>query len=487
VLNDTAVLPFDLVIFGATGDLALRKLIPALYHRYVDGQIPEGRIIAAARRPKTDEEFVADAEDWAKRFISEAEFDQSTWDKFAEKIVYARVDATNEESFGNLAKVLADYPERERVFYLSTAPDFFGTISEYLHNSGVITDKSRVVLEKPLGHDLASANEINEKVGQFFDEQAIYRIDHYLGKETVQNLIVMRFGNSIIESLWNNNFVDHIQITVSEEVGVEKRAGFYDNAGALRDMVQNHLLQLLCMVAMEAPPSLDSNEVRDEKLKVLRSLRPIGNDLKSKVIRGQYSAGAIKNEAVPGYLEEEGVPQGSRTETFVAIKAEVDNWRWAGVPFYLRTGKRMAKRQCEIVVQFKAVPHSIFETEEDQLPANKLIIRLQPDEGIKLELFGKKVGPGMRLRPLELNLSTEEDRARVPDAYERLLVDAIAGRSTLFNRRDELDAAWRWVEPILNGWADSTDKPEAYSAGTWGPSAATALLARDGRLWHEDA
>lgn len=486
--NNNMVLPFDLVIFGGTGDLSLRKLIPALYHRDVDGQFPaDGRIIAASRSQKTTEEFIAVAEEWAKKFIKAAEFDQEKWDAFKARIVYTPVDAKDAASFQNLNQLMDNAQDKERIYYLSTAPDFFGDICENLHHANLITEKSRVVLEKPLGHDLASANAINERVGRFFPESAIFRIDHYLGKETVQNLLVLRFGNTIFESLWNHTYIDHIQITASEQVGVEGRAGFYDNAGALRDMVQNHLMQLLCIIAMEAPPSLDSDAVRDEKLKVIRSLRSMSKDvLETNVVRGQYTAGAMNGEAVPGYLEEKDVPAESRTETFVAIKAEVNNWRWAGVPFYLRTGKRLSKRQCEIVVQFKSVPHSIFESATNK-PANKLVIRLQPDEGVTLELFGKKVGQGMELRPMTLNLSSNESAVKhVPEAYERLLVDAIAGNATLFNRRDELAAAWEWVEPILNQWESSVTRPEPYASGTWGPAASTLLLARDGRLWHED-
>lgn len=487
--KDPDVLPFDLVIFGGTGDLALRKLIPALYYRDLDGQLPQdGRIIAASRSQIDSAEYLRRITEAAGKFIPAADFSAEKWDRFTQRVSYVAVDAGNADSYQALADSLNPRADKQRIFYLSTSPEFFGQISENLSKHGLVTACSRVVLEKPLGHDLASSNQINEQVGRYFPEAAIFRIDHYLGKETVQNLLVLRFGNTIFESLWNHNYIDHIQITAGEQVGVESRAGFYDNAGALRDMVQNHLMQLLCMVAMEPPSSLNADVVRDEKLKVIRSLKPLSaEDLAHNVIRGQYTAGQLNGKAVPGYREEDGVAAGSRTETFVALKAEVHNWRWAGVPFYLRTGKRLNSRVCEIVVQFKAVPHSIFDSIEGQFPANKLIIRLQPDEAVQLEMFGKQVGPGMVLRPIELNLSSDKNAGHVPEAYERLLVDAIANRATLFNRRDELAAAWEWVTPILSTWQSSPKSPEPYAAGSWGPAASTLLLARDGRLWHEDA
>jgi glucose-6-phosphate 1-dehydrogenase len=351
-----------------------------------------------------------------------------------------------------------------------------------------VTPACRVVLEKPIGRDLASARAINDEVGAVFAENQIFRIDHYLGKETVQNLMALRFANSLFEPLWNSANIDHIQITVAESIGVEDRGGYYDRAGALRDMVQNHILQLLCLVAMEPPTLLQADEVRDEKLKVLRALKPIeGEAVASKTVRGQYRAGAADGGIAKGYLEESG-NEASRTETFVAIKAEFENWRWAGVPFYLRTGKRMPVRTSEIVIQFRAIPHSIFSADAGPIAANRLLVRLQPDEGVKLSLMAKDPGPGgMRLREAPLNLSFAETfRVRAPDAYERLLMDVVRGNPTLFMRRDEVETAWTWAETILSAWADRAEAPRPYAAGTWGPSAAIALIERDGRTWHED-
>jgi len=344
-----------------------------------------------------------------------------------------------------------------------------------------------VVIEKPIGSDLASATVINNDVASAFDEKHVFRIDHYLGKETVQNLLALRFGNVLFEPLWNARRIDHVQITVAETVGLEKRGAYYDNAGALRDMVQNHILQLLCMVAMEAPASLDADAVRDEKLKVLRSLKAIDqNNAILHTVRGQYRAGASNGGAVPGYLEDLGKPS-SNTDTFVAIKAEVDNWRWAGVPFYLRTGKRLPARVSEIVIEFKEIPHSIFLPSAGPIAPNKLVLRLQPDEGVKLWLMIKSPGPGgLRLQEVPLDMSfAEAFGVSQPDAYERLLLDVVRGNLTLFMRRDEVEAAWSWVDPILAAWKASPEAPKPYTAGTWGPSASVALIERDGRTWHD--
>jgi glucose-6-phosphate 1-dehydrogenase len=351
-----------------------------------------------------------------------------------------------------------------------------------------VDEQSRVVLEKPLGTDLASAREINTQVARYFDEQQIYRIDHYLGKETVQNLMVLRFGNAIFEPLWRAPYIKSVQITVAESVGVGSRAGFYDGAGAMRDMVQNHLLQLLCIVAMEPPISLGADDVRDEKLKVLRSLRKMDlADIKRDTVRGQYTSGASEGAAVKGYLEEDNVPASSRTETFVALRAHINNARWANVPFFLRTGKRMQRRESQIIIEFADQPFSIFGNSAQQEP-NRLIITLQPEESIQLEMMVKEPGTGMNLHPVKLGLDLQQssDKRRA-EAYERLLMDVIKGRLTHFMRRDELEAAWMWVEPIINGWTELDDKPRAYSAGSWGPAASSALMAREELSWFEEA
>ncbi len=374
------------------------------------------------------------------------------------------------------------------MFYLATGPALFGLICERLGRFGLAHDNARVVVEKPIGKDLASARALNDAIGQVFPEERIYRIDHYLGKETVQNLLALRFANGLFEPLWNAAHIDHVQITVAESLGVEGRAGYYDAAGALRDMVQNHMLQLLCLVAMEPPAMLDADAVRDEKLKVLRSLAPIDTEAlcHQSIVRGQYRAGASAGGAVRGYLEELG-DAGSTTETFVALKAEVRNWRWAGVPFYLRTGKRLPERVSEIVIVFKRIPHSVFEPAAGAIEANRLVIRLQPDEGVKLWLMSKDPGPGgMRLSlvPLDMSFATAF-HVRNPDAYERLVLDVVRGNQTLFMRRDEVEAAWSWIDPMLQVWAQGKEPPRGYTAGTWGPSAAIALIERDGRTWAE--
>jgi glucose-6-phosphate 1-dehydrogenase len=481
--------PFDLVIFGGTGDLALRKLLPGLLRRYADGQIPEtSRIVGVARDDQSDETYrekvrqaldVACASDPAHARL----------DAFLGKLSYRSLDATRDDGWDDFAADLRTHGDRIRVFYLSTSPNLFVEICNHLRAHGLNTGQARVVIEKPIGRDSASAAVINDAVGSAFAESQIFRIDHYLGKETVQNLMALRFANILFEPLWNSNYIDHVQITVAETVGLEKRAGYYDTSGALRDMVQNHLLQLLCMVAMEPPSAMAADAVRDEKLKVLRSLAPISvDDAAQTTVRGQYRAGASKGAAVPGYLDE--LERGdSRTETFVALKAEVDNWRWAGVPFYLRTGKRLAERVSEIVIAFRPVPHSIFEHGAGPVMANKLVLRLQPDEGVKLWLMIKDPGPGgLRLQHVPLDMSfAEAFGVHQPEAYERLLMDVVRGNPTLFMRRDEVEAAWKWIDPILAAWETLRDAPKPYTAGSWGPSAAVALIERDGRTWHEDA
>jgi glucose-6-phosphate 1-dehydrogenase len=479
--------PFDLVVFGGTGDLAMRKLLPGLYHRDSDGQLPPAcRVLGAARSELSRDAYLGQVEAALRRFVGEA-LDPEVLHRFLGRLDFIYVDALGEAGWGELAVLLGEAPERVRVCYLATPPDLFGPICRRLADAGVVTPLTRVVLEKPLGHDLASAQAINDDVAQVFAEAQTYRIDHYLGKETVQNLLTLRFANFLFEPLWNANAIDHVQITVAESIGVGERVGYYDKSGALRDMVQNHLLQLLCLVAMEPPTTFNADAVRNEKLKVLQALKPIGpREVAAATVRGQYRAGAVDGRPVLGYLDELGHP--SDTETFVALKAEVMSWRWAGVPFYLRTGKRLAARASEIVVQYRKVPHSIFSEASRHLVANRLVLRLQPDEGMKLYLMSKDPGPGgLRFKNEPLNLSYAESlTVGYRDAYERLLMDVVRGNPTLFMRKDEVTAAWQWVDPILDGWKSEGVIPRAYTAGSWGPSDATALLARDGCTWHED-
>jgi len=480
--------PFDYVVFGGTGDLSERKLIPALYRRSADKQItPDSRIIGASRTKMSTAEFHNFAETAIRKHVPADELNETELASFLTKLHYIPLDAKKADGWLELKGLLGS-EDRVRAFYLAVSPSLFGAIAERLHDTGLIRDRSRLVIEKPIGHDLASAHALNETVGQYFREEQIYRIDHYLGKETVQNLMALRFANALYEPLWNSAHVDHVQVTVSETLGVEGRGGYYDNSGAIRDMVQNHLLQLMCLVAMEPPPSMDADAVRDEKLKVLRALAPINLDNVGEcTVRGQYAAGAIATGAVPGYLDEiEGGK--SKTETFVAIKANIQNWRWAGVPFYLRTGKRLQERVSEIVIQFKPAPHNIFGKEAGKFISNRLVLRLQPDEGVKQWIMIKDPGPGgMRLRHTSLDMSFEESfEARAPEAYERLLLDVIRGNATLFMRRDEVEAAWRWIDPIVEAWEDTKQDTKKYTAGTWGPSASVALIERDGRTWHEE-
>ncbi len=484
------VSPFDLVMFGGSGDLAMRKLLPALFYRHRDGDFPaHGRIISLGRHALSRADYVALVQQTCVKFVAAEHYSQEIFDSFAARLDYLRVDATAEADFKSLAEYLQNSPAEVRVFYLATAPDLFTTICSSLAKVGLNTPNSRVVLEKPLGRDLASATKINTEVGAVFKESQIYRIDHYLGKEPVQNLMALRFGNALFEPLWSRAWVRDVQITIAEELGVEGRGEFYNKAGAMRDMVQNHLLQLLCIVAMEPPSSIDPDEVRDEKLKVLRALKPItAAEVATKTVRGQYRAGAIDGKPVTGFLQEVGIPEDSNTETFVAIKAELENWRWSGVPFYLRTGKRLQDRVAEIVVNFRDVPHAIFPTvQSGATKGNCLVIQLQPEEELRLYLMAKVPGDEAVLKPVSLNLDfSEQFKNRPMDAYERLLMDVIRGRLTLFMRRDELDAAWGWVEPIMNGWEASGEKPKSYTAGTWGPSNSSTLLSRDGSAWHEE-
>lgn len=486
--SQSAFLPvntFDLVVFGGTGDLARRKLIPALYHRFCDGQInQDSRIIGTSRSDRSSTEYADQMLAAYKEFSGGDDYDDGHWKGFASQLDYVGMDIGDKTAdWAALGKALSNDKKRTRVFYLAVPPKLFVPICQGLKAAGLVTENARVVLEKPLGTDYKSAKATNEGVRAVFDENKIYRIDHYLGKETVQNLLVLRFGNILLEPLWSNRAIDHIEISVAESIGVGGRGSYYDGAGALRDMVQNHLLQLLCLTAMETPASLDADDVRTEKLKVLRALRPITKDVASYVtVRGQYARGKVGDEVMSDYLTDVGVDF-SETETFVAIKAHVDNWRWAGVPIYIRTGKRMASRRSEIVIQFKPVPHSVFGP--TKLNPNKLVIRLQPDEAVNLWMEIKEPGAGgMRLKTLPLNLSYADNFAvRYPDAYERLLMDVVRGNLSLFMRGDEVEAAWKWVDEIIKAWADSEQRLELYQAGQDGPDQSHDMLAKDGNKW----
>jgi glucose-6-phosphate 1-dehydrogenase len=479
---------FDIIVFGATGDLAQRKLIPALFHRDEQGQIPaECRIIGSSRRAMSDDEFKVFATKALESFVDAKLRTPEMMQKFLARFSYIAAEASQDDGWPKLEEKLKDHQDRIRVFYLAVGPDLFGPICERLGQHKLVTPNSRVVVEKPLGKSGASADELNNTIGKVFAEPATYRIDHFLGKETVQNLMALRFANALFEPLWNSAHIDHVQITVAETLGVEGRAGYYDTAGALRDMVQNHILQLLCLVAMEPATSMDADSLRDEKLKVLKSLKPITEaNIDQHVVRGQYRPGASAQGAVNGYLEELGNAE-STTETFVAVKAEIGSWRWNNVPFYLRTGKRLPSRVSEIMVQFRPIAYSVFDKSAGPIEPNRLVIRLQPDEGVKLWLMIKDPGPGgMRLQHVPLDMSFAESfSVRNPDAYERLLMDVVRGNQTLFMRRDEVAAAWKFIDPILDHWKENPESPKPYTSGTWGPASAVALIERDGRTWYE--
>jgi glucose-6-phosphate 1-dehydrogenase len=483
-----ALSDFDLVLFGGSGDLAMRKLLPAMYARDVAKDLPPtARVICVGRHEWSQEEFLNNVETNSKPHLKNV--NAQLWEQFTRRIVYVSLNASEVATYPALVEALRKDEGLTRVYYLATPPHLFAQICDNLSEAGLVTASSRVVLEKPLGRDLASARQINADVGKVFNESQIYRIDHYLGKETVQNLLALRFGNILFEPLWRREWISDVQITIAEKIGVGNRLGYYDTSGALRDMLQNHLLQLLCIVAMEPPTSIAPDAVRDAKLQVLRSLKRFTpTTLAQNIVRGQYRAGHIDGQAVPSYRDEPDAPEQSRTETFVAMKAEIDTWRWAGVPFYLRTGKRMADRLAEIVVRFKPIPHSIFNQPTSSYQPNSLVIRLQPDEGLRMNLMAKTPGDGMRLKPAELELDFKE-QFKTPrmDAYERLLLDVLRGQLTLFMRGDELEAAWEWVEPILENWEQDDNQPIPYTSGTWGPAAASALIGRDGLQWREEA
>ena len=483
--QEHSLAPFDLVLFGGTGDLAMRKLLPSMYFRHCEQQLPEdGRIICIARSQMTTDEFLSEMEQSVRPHIT-AMYRDDAWASFCQRIQYLGIDITDQSQYQKLTDELAPYPERVRVFYLSTAPGLFSRICSGVAEAGLVTDNSRVALEKPLGRDLDSAVTINDELAEVFSEAQIYRIDHYLGKETVQNLMALRFGNYLFEPIWRREHISDIQITIAEQLGVESRAGYYDHTGAMRDMVQNHLLQLLVILAMEPPVSIHPNAVRDEKIKILRSLKPLqGRDVLERTVRGQYSSGIVDGRPVQAYRDSEGVGSNSMTETFVAIKAEIESWRWQGVPFFLRTGKSMHERRTEIVINFRNVPHSIFDM--PRVP-NRLIIRLQPEEIIKLQIFAKGRGDEMRLQSVNLDLDFNDTfKKRQMIAYERLLLDMIRGNQTLFNHRDEVTAAWGWIDPIIASWEQYQVEPIPYAAGTWGPPAASALIARHNCGWLEE-
>jgi glucose-6-phosphate 1-dehydrogenase len=482
---------FDLVLFGGTGDLAWRKLMPALFQAFRHGTLPDGgRILGVGRDDLSAEQYRAqirarfDGVELSKR-PSDGEFD-----RFAALLDFVCMDLSKPEDYAKLADALAQRHAETVVMYVATAPSLFTTVCEQLAKAGLNTPRTRIVLEKPLGHDLASNRAINDAVRQVFGEKQVFRIDHYLGKPAVQNLFALRFGNALFEPLWRREHIANIQITIAEDIGVEKRGSFYENTGALRDMVQNHALQLLCAIGMEPPINSHADAIRDEKLKVLRSLAPwTPETLRQDVIRGQYAAGSIGGAAVPAYRAETGVQPQSRTETFVALRTEIANWRWAGVPFYIRTGKRLAGRDARIVVNFRPTPHAIFNS--NMGVANRLVINLQPRDGLELHLLAQ--GQENRrnsntLVPVQLDLDFDKRfGAERVGAYERLLLDVIDGRLNLFVRSDEQEEAWRWVEPILDHWEHDPQGPRLYAAGTWGPSASSAMIARDGFCWSEES
>ena len=488
--------PCAIVIFGATGDLTHRKLIPALYNIAADGEMPPAvAVIGFARRPKTDEEFRAEMAEATRNFSRQTVRDE-VWQHFAQSLFYHQSEFADEEGYRKLAERLDRLDQESgtrgnRLFYFAASPEQFETIVENLNKAGLNKARegswARVILEKPFGTDLASARHLNQIVQRSFKEDQTYRIDHFLGKETAQNILVLRFANAIFEPLWNTRYIDHVQITAAETLGVENRAGYYEGAGALRDMVQNHLLQLFCLVGMEPPTDLGADSIRDEKVKVVRSLRPFSQEeVGTFVVRGQYAAGAINGQPVTAYREEKGVDPKSQTETFVALRMLVDNWRWSEVPIYVRVGKRLPKSGTEISIHFKKAPSVLFNRESQAIEQNVLVIRIQPDEGISLRMQAKVPGTSFRIESVKMDFhyGTSFGKAS-PEAYERLLLDAMAGDATLFARRDEVEQAWAFVDTIEEAWAEKENAPKlcTYPAGSWGPEEADELMARDKRSW----
>lgn len=490
MVSKTKIEPVDFLLFGSLGDLARRKLLPSLYQLEKASLLHESTaIIGIARQTMTNKEYIEKVKENIEKFAGE-ELCKDTWARFSKRLKYVSIQMTEHDDYKKLTKLVD--PERVMVCYFATPPSIFGDICKGMNAAEIIDSSVRVVLEKPIGHDLKSSEVINDQVAEFFEERQIYRIDHYLGKETVLNLIALRFANSIFATNWDHNCIDHVQITVAESVGIEGRWGYFDDAGQMRDMVQNHLLQILTLIAMEPPTTLEADSIRNEKLKVLKALRPIdSHNVSQKTVRGQYSAGFVAGEEVPGYLEEPDANQKSRTETFVSIKAEIDNWRWAGVPFYLRTGKRLPKKVSEVVIYFKRQPHNLFGDSFATLPPNKLVIRLQPDEGVEVTVMNKVPGltgtgsMDLQKSKLDLSFSEEFSDSRIADAYEKLLLEVMIGNQALFVRRDEVEQAWRYVDSILEAWGANNERPEPYQAGTWGPVSSIGLLAREDRSWYE--
>lgn len=489
--------PCTVVIFGASGDLTARKLIPALYHLFIGKQLPSPfRIIGFARREKTNEQWRTELRAALDQFSRTKPVNDAAWSEFAETISYCIGDFSDAKAFATLKEQLGKFGneklQNNLLFYLATPPSQFAEVVEHLHNAGLLKRDNggywqRLVVEKPFGHDLPSAIKLNDELTRYAHEKQVYRIDHYLGKETVQNILMFRFSNAIFEELWTRHTIDHVQITVSEKLGVGARGGYYEEAGAIRDMVQNHLLQVLALVAMEPPVTLEAEPIRDEKVKLLKSIRPIPpNHVDQQVVRGQYFAGTIDGQLRPGYRQEPKVKTDSNVETYVALKLFIDNWRWSGVPFYLRTGKALPLSASEVRIQFRPAPHILFAAQcGTKLDANALTMRLQPDEGIYLRFNGKVPGTSIQVRPVRMHFNyNTEFGAYTPEAYERLLLDVIAGDATLFIRRDEVESAWNIVDTIRSGWADkSLTNREFYSAGTWGPVAADDLLAQLNHTW----
>jgi len=481
--------PCDLVIFGALGDLSRRKLLISLYRLENANLIEaETRIIGVDRHAHALAEFIEITHKSLQEFLNDR-IEDNVWERFAARLNYLQIDLTQLDHYRQLNTVI-DQKSRIMVNYFAVSPFLFRNICQGLAKSGILTEDSRMVMEKPIGHDLKSSREINDEVAKVFSEKQVYRIDHYLGKETVLNLLALRFANSIFTTNWNHNTIDHIQITVAEEVGIEGRWDYFDKTGQLRDMLQNHLLQILTFIAMEPPVNLEAESIHNEKIKVLKALRPITlNNVEEKTVRGQYTSGYIKGASVPGYLEEEGANTESTTESFVALRVDIDNWRWAGVPFYLRTGKRLTGKRTEIVVYFKQLPHNIFKDSFRELPPNKLIIHLQPNEGVEIEMLNKIPGIDEHIKlqktKLDLSFSDTFKKSRIFGGYEKLVLEAMRGNPTLFLSREEIEQAWIWIDSIQNAWRHYNDNPKPYSAGTWGPVASVALIARDGRAWEE--
>ena len=478
----------DLVLFGARGDLSKRKLFPALYQLERAGLLDDSiRVAGVAREQLSSEQFIEDVKLRLHEALPAGDWEEAAWTRFSRRLTFIKIDFAQKNNYPALKGWLVE--GRTAIYYMATPPSLFGPICQHLDSAGCVDSRARIVLEKPIGHDLDSSREVNDTIGRHFPERNIYRIDHYLGKETVQNLLVLRFANRMINSQWDNSCIDHIQITAAETVGIEGRWSYYDKVGQLRDMVQNHLLQLLCMIAMEPPNSTNADEIRAEKVKLLRALSPVTKDnVADRVVRGQYSAGWISGKPVVGYMEEEGSESdSSNTETFVALKTYIDNWRWAGVPFYLRTGKRMTEKMTEVVITYKANPHGIFPGSNVE-KANRLIFRLQPNEGVEMEMISKKHSLSNELklekRTLNLDFFDSSGGSRIPEAYERLFLEAIRGDQWLFVSREEIEASWNWCDTLIDSWRERNLEVKPYSAGSWGPSKAEMLIEKDQRSWH---